>query len=98
MAVNQKLENTSKSCNRSSHGAITGWSAMYCATLDSLRLRCGSSAPGTAARASRNSNTSAVPMEVSARHARRGNAVRDAVRDAVRVLTVLVVKWAASRR
>ena len=71
MAVNQKLENTSNSCSRSSHGLSTGWSAWYCAPLDSLRLRWGSSAPGTAPSASRNSRTSAVPIEVSARQGRR---------------------------
>ena len=48
MAVNQKLENTSKACSRSSHGPMVGCSAMYCSTLTSLRLRCGSRAPGIA--------------------------------------------------
>ena len=71
MAVNQKLENTSNICSRSSHGPMTRWCARYCATLDSLRLRCGSSAPGTAPRAKRNSSTSAVPIDVNARHGLR---------------------------
>jgi hypothetical protein len=71
MAVNQKLENTSKACSRSSHGPIVGCSAMYCSTFASLRLRCGSSAPGIAPIASRNSSTSAVPIDVSVRHVLR---------------------------
>jgi hypothetical protein len=71
MAVNQKLENTSNACSRSSHGPIVGCSAMYCATFASLRLRCGSSAPGMAPSASRNSSTSAVPIEVNVRQVLR---------------------------
>ena len=74
MAVNQKLENTSKACSRSSQGPIVGCSAMYCSTLTSLRLRCGNRAPGIAASASRNSSTSAVPIEVSVRHVLRASA------------------------
>ena len=69
MAVNQRLENTSKSWKRSSHGPRSGWVARYCWTFDSLRLRCGSNAPGTAPSASRNNSTRAVPIEVRARHA-----------------------------
>ena len=71
MAVNQKLENTSKAPNRSSQGPRVGCSAMYSATLASLRLRWGSSAPGIAASANRNSNTSAVPIDVSVRQVLR---------------------------
>ena len=74
MAVNQKLENTSKACSRSSHGPIIGWAARYSSTLPALRLRCGSSAPGIAPSASRNNSTSAVPIEVSARQVLRAHA------------------------
>jgi hypothetical protein len=74
MAVNQKLENTSNACSRSSHGPIVGWSAMYCSTLTSFKLRCGNNAPGIAASASKNSSTSAVPIEVSVRHVLRASA------------------------
>ena len=71
MAVNQKLENTLKTCSRSSHGPMTGWSTRYWSTLAAFRLRCGTSAPGIAPRASRNSSTSAVPIEVRVRQVLR---------------------------
>ena len=80
MAVNQKLENTSKACTRSSHGPSVGCSAMYSATLASLRLRCGSNAPGMAASANRNSSTSAVPIEVRVRQVLRSSATGRAIR------------------
>ncbi|PQM44646.1 hypothetical protein C1Y40_05192 [Mycobacterium talmoniae] len=71
MAVNQKLENTSNACTRSSHGPSTGCCTRYSSTLLALRLRCGSSAPGTAPNASRNSSTSAVPIDVKLRQVLR---------------------------
>ncbi len=74
MAENQGLEYTSKNCSRSSSSPHQPCWAMYSSVFCALRSHCGSSAPGRAARASRNNSTNAVRMDVSPRHVLRRNA------------------------
>src|SRR6516164_11819307 len=72
MAANQGAANTLNSPRRFSHGASPGCEAKYCCTATGSEPCCGSTEPGTEPSASRKSSTSAVRMEVSCRHAQRG--------------------------
>ncbi|SHT58726.1 Uncharacterised protein [Mycobacteroides abscessus subsp. abscessus] len=86
--MNQKLENTSKACTRSSQGPMVECSARYSSTLAWLSARCGSIAPGIAPSASSTSSASAVPMEVRPRQVLRAYARRR---------FAIVIRWATSR-
>ena len=73
VAANQGEEYTENSDSRSYQVASVGFSAANCAARAASTLRCGTSEPGTAASASRNSRTSAVRMDVSCRQAHRAS-------------------------
>src|SRR5208337_5098422 len=68
MAANQGAPKTLNSPRRLSQGARAGWDVKYCCTPAGLVPCCGSIDPGTLPRASRNSRTSAIRIEVSCRH------------------------------
>jgi hypothetical protein len=74
MAANQADAYTSNMPNRSRNGASSGFARKYWATRSMLTARCGSTEPGIAATASRNSSTSAVRMLVSWRQELRRKA------------------------
>src|SRR5690348_3162079 len=76
MAANQGAAKTLKSPNRFSQGASAGWEMKYCCTPGALPPCCGRIDPGTLARASRNSSTSAIRIEVSCRHAHLSQSAR----------------------
>src|SRR5579859_3004291 len=69
MAANQGAPKTLKSPRWFSQGARAGCDTKYCCTPEGLLPCCGSIDPGTLPRASRNSRTSAIRIEVSWRHA-----------------------------
>lgn len=65
MLENHTEEKTSKSWRLSRSSARSGSSLKYWMTPFGLELRCGTKEPGTAARASSNSSSSAVRILVS---------------------------------
>ena len=75
--ANHGVANTSNSPILSSIGASAGLSVKYWSTSRWFSDRCGSSAPGIAATASRNSSTRAVRIDVRPRQVLRSTATGD---------------------
>ncbi len=71
MAANQGAAKTSNSDSLFSSGPRNGCWLMYCCTLAGSVPFCGSTEPGTLARARRKSSTNAVRMAVSCRQHQR---------------------------